>query len=94
MVLLAATPRSRDWPEPDTRTAAEPPEHRGLARDEVRLLVATTFGLSHVRFRDLPTFLEAGDLLVVNDSVTVVAALDARRQGIRSGRGAPRRRAR
>ena len=76
-----ATPATR-FDNPDMLTAAEPPEHRGLARDEVRLLAATGAGVSHALFRDLPLFLAAGDLLVVNDSATVVAALDARRQGI------------
>ena len=34
----------------------------------------------HARFRDLPDFLEAGDLLVVNVSATLPAALPARRR--------------
>src|SRR6266542_3521551 len=36
-------------------------------------------GIAHTRFKDLPTFLRAGDLLVVNDSATLPAALTARR---------------
>jgi S-adenosylmethionine:tRNA ribosyltransferase-isomerase len=59
--------------------AGEPPEARGLARDEVRLLVAEGDGLHHARFRDLPDFLGPGDLLVVNASATLPAALDATR---------------
>jgi len=61
--------------------AHEPPEARGLARDEVRLLVAgrRDGGIAHTRFRDLPELLTPGDLLVVNDSATLPAALDARR---------------
>jgi S-adenosylmethionine:tRNA ribosyltransferase-isomerase len=61
--------------------AHEPPEARGLARDEVRLLVATAHDgeLVHARFRDLPRFLESGDLLVVNTSATLPASLPARR---------------
>ena len=40
--------------------AAEPPEARGLARDEVRLLVARAGApLVHARFLDLPRFLRA-----------------------------------
>ena len=57
--------------------AARPAEARGLARDEVRLLVGTPDGLDHVRFRDLPDHLRAGDLLVVNDSATVPGEIDA-----------------
>ena len=62
------------------RLAADrPPEERGLGRDGVRLLVATPDGLVHARFSDLPRFLSAGDLLVVNTSATIAAALDGRR---------------
>jgi len=56
--------------------ASKPPEARGLARDGVRLLVATPDGLGHVRFTDLPRFLAAGDLIVVNTSATIAAAVD------------------
>lgn len=60
-------------------TAAEPPEARGLKRDDVRLLVsnAASDEIHHSRFSDLPTWLAAGDLLVVNTSGTLKAALDA-----------------
>jgi S-adenosylmethionine:tRNA ribosyltransferase-isomerase len=61
------------------RAASRPPEERGLARDGVRLLVATPDGLVHARFRDLPRFLSAGDLLVVNTSATIAAAVDGTR---------------
>ena len=59
--------------------ASRPPEQRGLGRDGVRLLVATPDGLVHARFGDLPRFLSAGDLLVVNTSATIAAAVDGRR---------------
>ena len=60
--------------------AHEPPEVRGEGRDDVALLVATRHDLElvHARFRDLPRFLSAGDLLVVNASATLAAALEAR----------------
>ncbi|HXT50865.1 MAG TPA: S-adenosylmethionine:tRNA ribosyltransferase-isomerase [Thermoanaerobaculia bacterium] len=61
------------------RPATKPPEARGLARDEVRLLVAGDGVLHHARFRDLPRFLRRGDLLVVNTSATLPAAIGARR---------------
>ena len=66
-------------PLPQRLEATEPPEARGLARDEVRLLVAhrSDPALWHRRFRDLPQHLEPGDLLVVNTSATLAAALPA-----------------
>ena len=61
--------------------ATAPPEKRGLARDGVRLLVTerATGTHAHHRFFELPSILHAGDLLVVNDSATLPAALTARR---------------
>jgi S-adenosylmethionine:tRNA ribosyltransferase-isomerase len=61
--------------------AHEPPEARGLRRDDVRLLVARKRDgrISHARFADLPAFLAPGDLLAVNTSGTLGAALPARR---------------
>ena len=59
--------------------AHEPPEARGLARDQVRLLVSHIGDdrIEHLRFTDLPDVLCPGDLLVANDSATVPAALSA-----------------
>jgi S-adenosylmethionine:tRNA ribosyltransferase-isomerase len=61
--------------------AAEPPEARGLERDQVRLLVARRGdgSITHASFRQLPDFLEAGDLLVINTSATLPAAVAAQR---------------
>jgi S-adenosylmethionine:tRNA ribosyltransferase-isomerase len=59
--------------------ASRPPEERGLSRDGVRLLAATPDGVVHARFGDLPRFLSAGDLLVVNTSATMAAAVDGLR---------------
>jgi S-adenosylmethionine:tRNA ribosyltransferase-isomerase len=56
--------------------ATAPPERRGVARDGVRLLVAGPVGLEHTVFRNLPEYLEPGDLLVVNTSATLPAAVD------------------
>jgi S-adenosylmethionine:tRNA ribosyltransferase-isomerase len=66
---------------PPALEAGEPPEARGLARDEVRLLVSYRADnrVAHARFRDLPSFLRAGDLLVINTSGTMNAALPASR---------------
>jgi S-adenosylmethionine:tRNA ribosyltransferase-isomerase len=67
---------------PAALEAHEPPEARGLARDEVRLMAASRGDgrVEHHRFRDLPALLAAGDLLVVNTSRTLPAALAATRE--------------
>jgi S-adenosylmethionine:tRNA ribosyltransferase-isomerase len=51
--------------------ATEPPPER----DRVRMLVASRAGIRHASFLDLPELLEPGDLLVVNTSATLPAAL-------------------
>lgn len=73
----AAAPATR---YPEGRAAAGPPETRGLDRDGVRLLVASRSGVTHTTFRDLGSFLRPGDLLVVNNSATLPAAVDATRE--------------
>ena len=71
---------------PPGSEAASPPERRGLARDGVRLLVARPDGIEHRRFRDLPDLLAPGDLVVINTSATLPAALDARRRDSKRSR--------
>jgi S-adenosylmethionine:tRNA ribosyltransferase-isomerase len=66
---------------PDALSASAPPEARGLARDEVRLLVASPSGVHHSVFASVGEHLRPGDLLVVNTSGTLPAAVDARRAG-------------
>src|SRR3989449_2131065 len=70
-----------DFELPSELEAHEPPEARGLTRDAVRLLVSylSTDRIVHARFTDLPSFLRRDDLLVVNISATLPAALAARR---------------
>jgi len=76
--LTARPPIVFDLP-PDLEAHA-PPEARGLARDDVRLLVSRAGAdPEHARFRDLPGILAAGDLLVINTSATLPASLDALR---------------
>jgi len=60
--------------------AAEPAEARGVERDGVRLFVShvDTDSIHHSRFNELPRWLSPGDLLVVNTSGTLKAALTAR----------------
>jgi S-adenosylmethionine:tRNA ribosyltransferase-isomerase len=57
--------------------APRPAEWRGIDRDEVRLLVGTPTGITHTRFHRIADHLRAGDVLVVNDSATVAAEIDA-----------------
>jgi S-adenosylmethionine:tRNA ribosyltransferase-isomerase len=66
---------------PDELSASRPPEARGLPRDGVRLLVAGEDGLRHTRFAELPTLLRPGDLVVINTSATLAAAVEGRREG-------------
>jgi S-adenosylmethionine:tRNA ribosyltransferase-isomerase len=64
---------------PDGLAAHEPPEARGLERDEVRLLVSEsdTDAIHQARFTHLAEFLQHGDVLVVNTSATINASLPA-----------------
>jgi S-adenosylmethionine:tRNA ribosyltransferase-isomerase len=59
--------------------AREPPEARGLARDGVRMMVSRAAGgtITHHRFAGLPRLLLPGDLLVVNTSRMLPAAVPA-----------------
>jgi S-adenosylmethionine:tRNA ribosyltransferase-isomerase len=57
--------------------AGEPPPRR----DGVRLLVATPGRLEHAHFEDLASYLQPGDLVVVNTSGTLAAAVDGTRAG-------------
>ena len=76
---MAAAGVSAGFELPPYLEAGEPPEARGLRRDDVRLLVSDVDAdtIEHARFCDLPRWLSAGDLLVVNTSGTLNAALAA-----------------
>ena len=76
---MAAASVIEDFELPPALEAAEPPEARGLRRDEVRLLVSDleADSIEHARFADLPRWLAPGDLLVVNTSGTLNAAIAA-----------------
>lgn len=65
---------------PEELSARVPVEQRGpgLDRDGVRLLVSRGTRVSHHAFVELPRLLRAGDLLVVNTSPTLAAAVDGR----------------
>lgn len=68
-----------DFVVPKELEAHEPPEARGLRRDEVRLMISNRADnrVVHTQFNDLARFLAPGDLLVINTSGTVPAALEA-----------------
>ena len=64
--------------------AHAPAEARGLPRDGVRMMVSRQHlagsadqAITHHRFTDLPRLLRPGDLLVVNNSRTLPAAVPA-----------------
>ena len=62
---------------PKTLESAKPTEERGLPRDGVRLLVSdrTNNKITHTKFNNITRHLQAGDVLVVNTSGTLPAAL-------------------
>src|SRR5438132_10124774 len=62
---------------PPELSAKEPPERRGIRRDQVRLLVIdrTAGRIEHTRFDKIAEYLRAGDLLVFNSSRTLPASL-------------------
>lgn len=64
---------------PTALEATEPPEVHGLERDAVRMLVTNRRSgeLVASSFPLLGTFLAPGDLLVINTSATIPAAIDA-----------------
>ncbi|WP_351225119.1 S-adenosylmethionine:tRNA ribosyltransferase-isomerase [Streptomyces sp. NPDC002133] len=63
---------------PTELSARVPAEQRGRGRDDVRLMVSRGTEVSHHAFRELPGLLRAGDVLVVNTSATLPAAVDGR----------------
>ena len=57
--------------------ATRPVEESGAPRDSARMLVASPEGLVDAHLRDLPEHLREGDVLVVNTSAVLPAALPA-----------------
>jgi S-adenosylmethionine:tRNA ribosyltransferase-isomerase len=70
---------SLDFALPPELEASAPPEARGIDRDHIRLLASgverDTF--AHTRFDRIGDYLAPGDVLVINTSGTLNAALDA-----------------
>jgi len=65
---------------PEPAEAREPAEVRGTGRDDVRLLVARRDSgrIDHANFPELADLLEPGDLIVINTSATLPAAIPVR----------------
>lgn len=81
-ILAASQHTDRlDFELPPALEASTPPEARGLARDQVRLMVSyrSDNHIVHTSFRQLGDFLDPGDLIVINTSGTMNAALNALR---------------
>jgi S-adenosylmethionine:tRNA ribosyltransferase-isomerase len=79
-VTALARPSQRfSFELPAVLEASEPPEARGLTRDAVQMLVAYrgTGEIVPSSFIFLARFLQPGDLLVINTSGTLPAAIDA-----------------
>ena len=78
-----AVPRSTiRFTLPPEREATAPAEAVGHGRDDVRLMVSEGDAPPrHLRFSDLPSVLLPGDLLIVNTSATLPAALPAQLEG-------------
>jgi S-adenosylmethionine:tRNA ribosyltransferase-isomerase len=77
---LASEVRRPAFVIPAALEAKQPAEERGSGRDDVRLLVTKAGSRDvHASFRQLPDLLDAGDLIVLNQSATIPAALTARR---------------
>lgn len=85
MTALQLNPMSTldtlDFTLPRELEASAPAEVRGSGRDDVRLMVSQIASdqVMHAAFCELPCVLEAGDLLVINTSATLPAALHATR---------------
>ncbi len=78
--VLAPEVRRPAFVIPPALEARQPAEERGNGRDDVRLLVTKAGSRDvHASFRQLPDLLDAGDLIVLNQSATIPAALTARR---------------
>src|ERR1700712_839109 len=68
-----------DFDLPEDRIALRP----ASPRDSARLLIVHTDGrIKHTQVRDLPSFLNNGDALVLNDT----KVFPARLRGVRTGR--------
>ena len=77
-----------DFALPENLIAQRPPEIRGTSR--MLLLGRQSGALQDLSFANLPSLLEPGDLLVLNDSRVLPSRLFATRTGLRTQAGSPR----
>src|SRR5712691_673946 len=72
---------------PPELSAKEPPERRGIRRDQVRLLVIerATGKIEHTRFNKIDNYVRKNDLLVFNSSRTLPASMRGCECGARHG---------
>ena len=75
---MAAAGVIADFGLPAHLEAHEPPEARGLRRDEVRLLVSNvqTDSIEHGRFADLPRWLSGGPGKKYRDRLSFALRID------------------
>jgi S-adenosylmethionine:tRNA ribosyltransferase-isomerase len=72
--------KTLDFYLPDELNASHPPEKRGLRRDHVRMMVLdrATGETRHDHFFHLTNYLHPGDLVILNNSRTIPAVLQAK----------------
>ncbi len=77
-----------DFVLPESLECTTPTEERGLRRDDVRLMVSnrTDNSIAHSTFKNIASFLQEGDVLIVNTSRTRNAALPTLLPGDLAGR--------
>ena len=66
-----------DFDLPPELEAGEPPEVRGMGRDDVRLMTSYSQSnhVKHLKFKDIVDVLDEGDVVVINTSGTMNAAI-------------------
>src|SRR5687767_12799628 len=85
--MNVAAPSIIQFDLPVQLACPKPTEERNMKRDEVRLLVTTGSGqIHHTTFNQLTSFLQKGDVLVVNTSATIAGALPVTLPGGGQGR--------
>lgn len=85
--MNTTTPSIVQFDLPSHLACPVPTEDRNMERDEVRLMVTANSGKTqHTTFNHLPAFLQRGDVLVVNTSATIPAALPVSLPGGKQGR--------
>ncbi|GHI00454.1 S-adenosylmethionine:tRNA ribosyltransferase-isomerase [Neobacillus kokaensis] len=74
-----AVVKALDFYLPDELNASHPPEKRGIRRDHVRMMVLdrSSGAVRHDHFFHLDHYLEPGDMLILNNSRTIPAVLQA-----------------